>query len=558
MIPASLTRAARHAIASIVIATGAEAGAATLSGVVTQGDGAPAGGALVTAMHADTGIEVSVFTAVDGHYRMALDRTGTHRVTAAWSRSAAGPVNVELAADGERTVDMPLAADPAYLDRVTSTQWLGLLPDGDMKREFILNCASCHEIETSRVLVDGRPRTREQWAAAFAMMRAIDQYEILPGDFDDAAYVAWLADHLDDDATAALSPPVPDDPDRLRNVRITEYPLPEPTELPHDLVVGPDGRIWITAFFTDVIWALDPASGAIETYALRPEDAEGWGQARALVFDASGTLWVILGGTHELVALDPETRKFETSPIGMYAHSLVLDAKGRVWFNDYFAERERIGVFDPEDEGRASSRHSERGPREGTGLAVAVRPPNRRTRGGCTARRWRRTRSSCTTRRPVSRHCCACRTTTWRRAGRRSAGVTGSGSRNGTPGSCPVSIRRARHSRAWKVGESGLGAYDAETDPRTGEIWITGALASSMVVYDPDDGSVLEIPLPTNPGYTRHLAVDPANGDLWSAYSSLPAATPKVRTHRAMNSNRATHVVPGKPPLSGPQGAVRD
>jgi hypothetical protein len=36
------------------------------------------------------------------------------------------------------------------------------------------------------------------------------------------------------------------------------------------------------------------------------------------------------------------------------------------------------------------------------------------------------------------------------------------------------------------------------------------------------------VPLPTEPAYTRHLAVDEATGEVWTAYSSLPAATPRV------------------------------
>ncbi|MGB1881826.1 MAG: hypothetical protein ACPHTD_14010, partial [Gammaproteobacteria bacterium] len=93
-------------------------------------------------------------------------------------------------------------------------------------------------------------------------------------------------------------------------------------------------------------------------------------------------------------------------------------------------------------------------------------------------------------------------------------------------------------------GSSALGGYDAEVDPLTGEVWVTGALAASMVVFDPESRRSLEIPLPTNPAYTRHLAVDPRNGDLWSAYSSLPAAKPRVvrierAARQALSASRA-------------------
>jgi len=80
----------------------------------------------------------------------------------------------------------------------------------------------------------------------------------------------------------------------------------------------------------------------------------------------------------------------------------------------------------------------------------------------------------------------------------------------------------------YDLGDSALGPYDVEVDRTSGEIWVTGALAASMVVFNPSTEKALEIPLPTNPAYTRHLAVDPRNGDLWSAYSSLPAAEPRI------------------------------
>ena len=489
--------------------------------------GKPAAGARVTLRHLDSGIATSVFTNRDGHYDVTLDHPGGYEITASWA-TYAGQAQASLAdSEVSRTVDMTLAPDPNAGQRVTSEQWLSLLPDGDMKREFLLNCTSCHEIDAARVLVAGEPRSVEQWAAAFALMRGIDQYELLPEDFDDAAYTAWLAQHLDRDAGARLSPPIPANVDALAQVRITEYPLPEPTELPHDLVVGPDGRIWITAFFNDVIWALDPASGAIESYNLRPDGAEGWGQARALVFAPDGTLWVVLGGTHELVALDPASRSFETVNVGMYAHSLVLDSQGRVWFNDYFAETERIGMYDPATK---EVRHMTI---PSAGLTAAQGLPLPYGLQIDSAGRLYSTQLAGNTLVMYDTNTAAAELITMP--------VTNAGPRRPAIGTNDIvwvpewntgylsGYDPATNTfRRYRIGSSALGAYDAEFDPRSGEVWITGALGSSMIAFDPRDESTLEIPLPTNPAYTRHLAVDPDTGDLWSAYSSLPAAQPKV------------------------------
>lgn len=504
----------------------AAASAASIDGTVSV-IGKPAAGARVTLRHIDSGIATTVFTDRDGRYNVALEHLGDYEITASWATYASEPQASRSDSDTPATVDITLAPDPDAQQRVTSEQWLSLLPNGDMKREFLLNCTSCHEIDATRVLVDGAPRSVEQWAAAFALMRSIDQYKLLPEDFDDRKYAAWLARYLDADASARLSPAVPTNVDALSRIRITEYPLPEATELPHDLVVGPRGRIWITAFFNDVIWALDPATGAIESYALRAEGAQGWGQARALVFAPDDTLWVVLGGTHELVALDPATREFETYDVGMYAHSLVLDSQGRVWFNDYFAVNERIGVFDPATKEVRHMNIPSAGltPEQGLPLPYGLQIDS--------AGRLYSTQLAGNTLVMYDTNTAAAELI--------SMPVTNAGPRRPAIGANDVvwvpewntgylsGYDSATNTfKRYRIGTAALGAYDAAYDPRSGQVWITGALGASMIAFDPRDESVLEIPLPTNPAYTRHLAVDPANGDLWSAYSSLPAAQPKV------------------------------
>src|SRR4029078_13035908 len=41
----------------------------------------------------------------------------------------------------------------------------GLLPDGEAKRKFILDCTGCHQFNESRALQNGPPRSASQWAA---------------------------------------------------------------------------------------------------------------------------------------------------------------------------------------------------------------------------------------------------------------------------------------------------------------------------------------------------------------------------------------------------------
>ena len=502
-----------------------------LEGIVSR-DGIPASAAQVSATEREGGITYTAFSGPDGRYRLKLG-AGVAFDIKARTGTAAGEGAVTVNDVSPLRLDVELHDDPDFRARIPSATWLELLPDGEMKREFLLNCASCHELDAARLFVDGKARTAKQWTEAFALMRAIDQYELLPPDFDDAAYVDWLAAHLTPDRLEAVMPAVPRDIERLAKVRITEYPLPEAQELPHDLVMGPEGRVWVTAFFGDVIWALDPETGEYQTYKIRADDSEGWGQARALVFDDAGQLWIVLGGTHELVRLDPASGKFATFNIGMYAHSLALDGSGRIWFNDYFAKREQIGVFDP---GTSKVEHFDI---PSAGLTDAQGLPLPYGLQIDTTGRLYSTQLAGNT--VVMYDTNSGESELYAMPGdnlgpRRPA--VGSDNHLWIPEWTTGHLTRFDPSdksfTRFAVGPGSLGGYDAEIDQRSGEVWVTGALASSMLVFNPADKSTLEIPLPTNPAYTRHLAVDPKNGDLWSAYSSLPAVTPRVvRIERA-------------------------
>jgi virginiamycin B lyase len=485
---------------------------------VIDEEGAAVGGAMITADLAG-GLRRTVFSASDGRAALAL-------------LDAAGPVTISAPGLASTTVADPagktvtLRRDPDYLLALPSAHWLALLPEGDRKREFTVNCATCHEIGFDRIMIDGRARTRDEWLAAFAMMRAMDVYEVIPPDFDDEAYATWLAGHLTGDRIRTLSARPHGDADLLSGIIITEYPLPEADALPHDLVIGPDGRIWITAFFYDQLWALDPASGAIDTFPI--DDRPGINaQPRALEFDANGLLWVVNGGTEMVVRFDPATGDYTEIPVGMYAHSIDLDADGDIWVNDYFAEKERVARVDADtlqvtvypvpQAGRPSS--------EGLPLPYGLQVDGQG--------RLFSTQLAASTLVMVDTASGAGELFDMpvANAGPRRPGLAPDG-RLWIPefntGYLSAFEPESRRFERVQLGSSSLGLYDAEVNQANGEVWVTGSLASSLIRLRPESGAILHVPLPTEPAYTRHIAVDESSGDVWSAYSSLPAATPRV------------------------------
>jgi virginiamycin B lyase len=496
-----------------------------LYGGVTAPDGSAAAGLMVTARAAN-GIEETVFTGGDGRFSLSGLADGAYQLTVRGGGLRADGQSVTVEKGRAPALAIAARADERFLETLPSSHWLSLLPDGDMKQEFILNCASCHEIGYSRIFKDGAPRDAARWLEAIKMMRAIDVYKLTPPDFDDEAYAAWLAENLSPERIATLRPAPAPDPASVAGLRITEYPVPEPDELPHDLVVGPDGRIWVTAFWHGKMWALTPETGAIESFDVN-ETPETIAQVRALEFDRNGILWMINGGTQSVVSLDPKTRGIRTYPVGMYAHDIDLDSKGNVWFNDYFAVKERIGTLDVTS-GQVT--HFDLPSADLPESAGVPLPYGMQI--DAEDRLWS-TQMAANTLALFEI-----------RSGRKA--MFAMPNANSGPRRTAVSAdgglwipefntgRLLRFDPAtesfeqFDTGNRSLGPYDVEFSPKTGDIWITGSLNSSMLRFDPKAKAFTEYPLPTEPAYNRHIAVDADTGDVWIAYSSLPTAVPKV------------------------------
>lgn len=490
---------------------------------VTDSAGNPLAGAMVS-RPLDERRRITRFTDADGRLALAAMPAG------------AGMFRVRFPGLTERVVDVgdlsgaegvvALSVDDQFLRKLPSSEWLSLLPDGDRKREFIINCGTCHEIGHDRIMIDGRPRNEDEWLAAIAMMRAMDAYEVIPPDFDDAGYAAWLAENLSAERIAALRAVAPVDAQELASVEITEYALPIAGSLPHDLVTGPDGRIWITAFFFDELWALTPASGEIERFPVDNRDDVS-AQPRALEFDSSGMLWLVNGGTESVLRFDPGTGRYDEIPVGMYAHSIDIGPDGDIWVNDYFAEKERVARISAKERSvvNIAVPSADRPAREGLPLPYGLQVDTRgrvystQLAANTLVRFDSRDGSGTLFEMPEAN------------SGPRRPGLDNL-DRLWIPefntGALALFDPGTEAFRRVQLGGSSTGLYDVEVNQHTNEIWATGSLASTLIRYRPETGGILTVPLPTEPAYTRHIAIDEASGDVWSAYSSLPAADPRV------------------------------
>lgn len=251
-----------------------------VSGRITDDAGHALAGVFVTAQDAASHIETTVYSEADGRYLLPALAPGHYNLRAHHPRFDDAGAEFDI---GQNAVshNLSLRAAADALRHASTATWFAKVPDGAEKREFILNCMSCHEIAYGRIMKDGAPRTRQQWLDAFALMKSFDKYAVIPPDFDVAHYADWLTSAFN--AESVKHVPLPALASPAAPAEITEYPVPIASELPHDLVVGPDHRIWVTAFWNSLMWALDPATGRFEAFEVNDQPKVP-AQVRALTF----------------------------------------------------------------------------------------------------------------------------------------------------------------------------------------------------------------------------------------------------------------------------------
>jgi len=497
----------------------------TVTGVVTDGSGVSLSGIPVTLTHKISDISVTGLSDKDGRFDIRLSKIGRYVVQAGgrlWDSEAA---ELKIPENEAQTLDIEVSRSKTMMEDLPSSQWMSLLPDGDMKREFLVNCTSCHEISFPRVTKDGVFRDMEKWSEAIALMRSIDEYGLTPPDFDDAVYAEWLAKHLTEEAIANAEPLAPADRNALK-AQFTEYPVPASPALPHDLVVGPDRRIWVTGFLNDEIWALSPESGETEVFPIN-EKVDTLGQVRALEFKPDGKLVMLLGGTNAVVELDPETGAYQTFDAGMYGHSLDLDSHGNVWFNNYFGKPEQIGEIDGKTGELTVHQIPSAYLSEAEGLplpyGLQVDQDDILWNTGLASNQLVRfnthTGDANSYEMPTPN------------SGPRRPAIGPDGMLwipEWNTGKLAKFDPKTEEFTEYQPSLSTIGPYDVEVNQKTGEVWMSGSLSSSIFRFKPKTEKWTEFRWPTEPAYVRHIAVDEETGDVWSAYSSLPEAKAKI------------------------------
>src|SRR5687768_2698493 len=431
--------------------------------------------------------------------------------------AAAGLVAVTGPAPADRDLADSFAADTT---RPTSSAWLGLLPDGETKRRFILDCTGCHQFDTRMAMPQGKPRTRSEWAAAVTRMLGYagpaTGFPVISAAQSPDSTAAWVH--------TALAARTPSRPAASRVPRrpgmVTEFDMPVPTDLPHDLAVERSGRVIVTGMFSHVMLALDPASGAIERVEIPVEKAN----PRAIEIDSAGRWWVVLGGPGQVARFDG--LRWDTFEVGMYAHSIAVDRAGAAWVNGHFTRSpELVAEVAPS----GSVRKVELPPHP-TMADVPGGPIPYELRAGADGRIWM---SELQGNRIVSLDprtgATAAYTLPTSYSGPRRFDLDARGILWIPAYSAGLLVRfdpMTREFREIPLPIRDALPYVVRVDQQTGTVWIGTGGADELLAYEPASGRFEAVQLPSRGALVRRLAIDPRTRDVWMAYGESPGKLP--------------------------------
>ena len=416
----------------------------------------------------------------------------------------------------------PRAAAATLPQSPTSAAVLAMLPDGEEKRGFLLDCTGCHQMDVARAFPNGRARTRDEWRAVVARMIAFAGFQagfpIMSAARDADLTASYLATHL-------TSPPAgaPSYPDVL-DADVREFDYPYAQDLPHDLAVDAQGSIVVTGMFTHRMHVLDPETATWSEVAI----PVGQANPRALEIDEAGDWWVLLGGPGMVARYRPASAEWRTWNIGMYGHDVRPDGRGGAWFNGHFSKA-------PEQMGRVDTASA-------TARIVDVPGPTPDAAGGgpipygmriapdgvvwMTELHGNRLVGHDPAAGTFRFHEMPTAASGPRRLDIDAAGVLWIPAY--AAGNLTRFDPRSSQFREFALPMRDALPYVVRVDRSRGRIWVATGAADAVFLFDSRTERFRTVPLPTRGTLVRHIDIDDRNGDLWLAYGASPGIPPKI------------------------------
>ena len=409
-----------------------------------------------------------------------------------------------------------------------SARWLALLPEGERKRQFIVDCTGCHQLDDRHAMPGGVPRSAAAWEEAIERMvkrsGPTTRFPVISSSLDAAPTAKWLAEHL------STWPKVVPTPDSIP-AEVREYHMPMTGDLPHDLAVQRDGKVVITGMVSNKMYVLDPASGEMKAV-----DIPGvFANPRAIDIDSTGNWWVVLGIPKKVARYTPDKREWDLFDVDMYAHSVALSNQGQVWVNGHFTkEPPLLAAVDPRSGSIrrvALPDHPELSGRPGGPIPYEIRaaPDGRiwtsELQGNRIVMHDPRSGESEAYGMPVSH------------SGPRRFDIDPHGDLWIPAYGANELVRfspASRTFRRWPLPVEDAAPYVVRMDTARKRLWIGTGAADAVLLFEPGSEEFRVIPLPARGALVRHLAVDPRSGDLWVAYGATPGIAARVARVRML------------------------
>lgn len=334
--------------------------AAGLTGAIRGIDGEPLGGIAVYAKEVGKTITTTVFTDEVGDYVFPALEPGPYRMWAQAVGFEVAHATVSLGARRWTSQPFTLTTTADVTPQLSEAEWMAALPVSTreqrrMKEILRVNCGMCHSIasvlqhrydeEGWLAMVDqmaqyNRPSRRKtvefhkvELAKYLASVRGPDspplEFSILPRPTGDAARVVYTQ----------FDVPLENAPDGLAILNGNDWSLGRGTHrgyLNHDVAVGADGNVWLTAFPPPdrTLYRIDIATGQVTWYAVSAADGQPARSSHGIVVDAAGFVYFTAGNA--LGRIDPETDTFEffappRQIAGGIGQDLDIAPDGAVW-----------------------------------------------------------------------------------------------------------------------------------------------------------------------------------------------------------------------------------
>jgi virginiamycin B lyase len=318
-----------------------------LTGQVSSAAEGPMEGVPVSARKDGSTITVSVTTDKQGRYSFPRNRLDPGHYTLrirAIGYGLDGAASAEITADKTTTVDLALKKVQDISFQLTNTEWLLSMPGSNEDKYRMGQCGNCHTYERIvkshysadefmdilRLMASFSPGS----TPAHPQKKGTDGgAELFPGvvSADTARFLSTInLSSVDQWAYSFKTLPRPTG--RATNAIITEYSLPRPEALPHDVMMDPDGLVWYRDFGTEFIGSLDPKTGKVTDYPF-PELKPGLSTGMIdMSLDKDGNIWVATRQA-SMLKFDRKTHQFTACCANQSADA--ADLKNRTDFGTF-------------------------------------------------------------------------------------------------------------------------------------------------------------------------------------------------------------------------------